>query len=197
MTPESQAFTDAEAQTPGSAFGRPCVAGLNVAAAGRYLSALLLVVLLAGAGTIRAADADGLTRGTAAYSRGDYVRAVKELSPLARRGNAQAMALLGFMYEHGFGAPQFYDAAADLYARAAAQGNPFAQSMLGLMYDKGHGVAQNVVLAYKWLNLAAARAPKRQREVYLRFRDAVASKMSPGQIAEGQWLASTWTPERW
>jgi hypothetical protein len=31
----------------------------------------------------------------------------------------------------------------------------------------------------------------------LRFRDAVASKMSPGQIAEGQWLASTWTPERW
>jgi uncharacterized protein len=197
MTPESQAFTDAEQQKQGPGFVGACFAGLNVAALRRYTSATLLVMLLVAAGTIRVAHADGLTRGTAAYSKGDYVRAVKELSPLARRGNAQAMALLGFMYEHGFGAPQFYDAAADLYARAAAQGNPFAQSMLGLMYDKGHGVAQNVVLAYKWLDLAAARAPKREREVYLRFRDAVASKMSPGQIAEGQWLASTWTPERW
>jgi TPR repeat protein len=172
------------------------VARLNAAGVRRPISAVLLVILAFGTGPIRPAKADGLTRGTAAYSRGDYVRAVNELTPLARRGNAKALAVLGFMYEHGFGAPQVYDAAADLYARAAAQGNPFAQSMLGLMYDKGHGVAQNVVLAYKWLDLAAARAPKREREVYLRFRDAVASKMSPDQIAEGQWLASNWTPER-
>jgi TPR repeat protein len=77
------------------------------------------------------------------------------------------------------------------------QGNPFAQSMLGLMYDKGHGVPQDFVLAYKWLILAAAHASPRERDAYLRLRNAVASKMSPAEIAKGQWLALNWTPERW
>ncbi len=56
--------------------------------------------------------------------------------------------MLGYMYEHGYGAPQFYDAAADLYMQAAAQGNPFAQGMLGLMYDKGQGVQQTSFCLY-------------------------------------------------
>ena len=72
--------------------------------------------------------------------------------------------LLGFMYENGFGVPQAYDAAADLYRSAAAQGDPFAQSRLGLIYDKGHGVPQDVILSYKWLDLAAASATKRERD---------------------------------
>jgi len=55
-------------------------------------------------------------------------------------------------------------------------------------------VRQDFVLAYKWLNLAAARAPKRQRDYFLRLRNAVASKMSPAQISEGQRLALLWVP---
>jgi TPR repeat protein len=165
----------------------------TVATARRCLSAVLLFVLL-GIGTTQAAHADALARGTAAYYRGDYIRAARELSPLAQRGNARALALLGFLYEHGFGAPQAYDAAADLYCQAAIQGNPFAQAMLGLMYDKGHGVPQDFVLAYKWLNLAAAHSYGHERDAYARFRDAVASKMSTNEIVEGQWLALNWTP---
>jgi TPR repeat protein len=160
----------------------------------RRLSAILLAVVF-GTTATQIAYADALARGTAAYARADYNRAVRELSPLAQRGNARALALLGFMYEHGFGAPQAYNAAADLYAQAAVQGNPFGQAMLGLMYDKGHGVPQDVILAYKWLNLAAAHASGRQREVYLRLRNAVASKMSAGQIVEGQQLALDWRPQ--
>lgn len=114
----------------------------------------------------------------------------------AGRGNARALGRLGFRYEHGFGVPQNYDAAADLYCRGAEQGDPFAQAMLGLMYDKGHGVPQDFVLAYKWLNLAAARAGGRQRDVYLRFRDAVASKLSRNEIAVGQQLSLSWMPGR-
>jgi TPR repeat protein len=167
-----------------------------VASLRRCLSALPLVVSI-GIGATSIAHADALTRGTAAYSRGDYIRAARELSPLAQRGNARALGMLGFLYENGFGVPQAYDAAADLYTRAAVQGNPFAQSMLGLMYDKGHGVPQDFVLAYKWLILAAAHASTRERDAYLRFRDAVASKMSPAEIAKGQWLALNWQPERW
>jgi len=53
-------------------------------------------------------------------------------------------------------------------------------------------VGRDVVLAYKWLNLAAASAPVRDRENYLKVRNAVASKMSLDQIAQGQWLAVNW-----
>jgi len=162
----------------------------------RSFSAAVLTLLF-GAAATQIAYADALTRGTAAYSRGDYVRAVRELSPLARRGNARALALLGFMYEHGFGEPQAYAVAADLYIQAAIRGNASAQGMLGLMYDKGHGVPQNFVLAYKWLNLAAAHASGRERDVYLRLRDAVASKKSTDEIIEGQRLALNWRSARW
>jgi TPR repeat protein len=166
---------------------------LAVMALRRWLSAMPLALLL-GIGAAPIAHADALTRGTAAYSRGDYIRAVRELSPLAQRGNPRALGLLGFFYENGFGEPQAYDAAADLYTQGAVQGNPFAQAMLGLLYDKGHGVTEDFVLAYKWLNLAAARARGRERDTYLRFRDAVASKMSKDEIVEGQRLALYWTP---
>jgi uncharacterized protein len=103
---------------------------------------------------------------------------------------------LGFRYENGFGVPQNYVAAADLYRRAAEQGDAFAQSRLGLSYDKGHGVRQDFILAYKWLDLAAARASRRERDFYLRLRDAVASKLSRDGIIEGQRLALTWAAAR-
>jgi TPR repeat protein len=158
----------------------------------RGRAAAMLLALTVSASAVSAAHADALGRATAAYNHRDYVRAARELSILAAQGNARAQGLLGFMYEHGFGAPRAYDAAADLYAQGAAQGDPFAQAMLGLMYDKGHGVPRDVILAYKWLNLAAARARGREREAYARFRDAVASKMSPDEIAVGQRLALNW-----
>jgi TPR repeat protein len=161
-----------------------------------HLVAAILVVIIFCCTQMHPARANALTRASAAYARGDFVGAVNLLTPLALRGDANAQAFLGFMYENGFGAPQAYDAAADLYIQAAIRGNPFAQSMLGLMYDKGHGVPQDFILAYKWLNLAAAHAQKREREYYLRLRNAVASKMSPDQIVEGQRLALLWAPGR-
>jgi hypothetical protein len=172
----------------------PGRAAIRALAPRTLLWALLAIALLTP--TTCVARADSVSRGSAAFHRGDYARALRELSPPAERGNARALGLLGFMYEHGFGVPQAYDAAADLYGRGAFQGDPFAQAMLGLMYDKGHGVPNNLVLAYKWLNLAAARTGGRQRDVYLRFRDAVASKLSSNEIAAGQQFASRWVPGR-
>ena len=158
-----------------------------------------LFVLLAAAflaATTSIASGNSASPGRATFHRGDHARAARELSPSAKRGNARVLGRLGFRYEHGFGVPQNYDAAADLYCRGAELGDPFAQAMLGLMYDKGHGVPQDFVLAYKWLNLAAARAGGRQREAYLRFRDAVASKLSRNEIDAGQQLALGWVPGR-
>lgn len=159
---------------------------------------MAIALAICAATAVPPARADALARANAAYAHGDYLRAVNLLTPLALRGHAEAQALLGYMYERGFGAPQAYDAAADLYTRAAVRGVPFAQAMLGLMYDKGHGVPQDFIQAYRWLNLAAARAqPHRERDYYLRLRNAVASKMSPEQIAVGQQLALAWAPGRW
>jgi TPR repeat protein len=163
----------------------------------RLRPTILLFICLLAAGMLRPAHADALGRATAAFSRGDYINSANALAPLALRGNARAQARLGFLYENGFGVPQSYDAAADLYLRAAAQGDAFGQSRLGLIYDKGHGVPQDFVLSYKWLDLAAARATRRERDYYIRLRNAVASKMSPGQIADGQRLALIWAPGRW
>jgi TPR repeat protein len=196
MMHTSKVLTDATEQMPRSTSARPRPGILNAAAVRRAASAILLVILF-GAGTMRCAFADGLTRGTSAYVRGDYVRAVRELTAAASRGNARAQGRLGFMYENGFGVPQNYAAAADLYRSAAAQGDTFAQSRLGLSYDKGHGVPQSAILSYKWLDLAAAKAPSRQRDFYRRLRDAVASKMSSDQIVEGQRLALMWAQGRW
>jgi TPR repeat protein len=107
-------------------------------------------------------------------------------------GSAHAIGRLGFRYENGFGVPQNYIAAADLYRRAAELGDAFAQSRLGLSYDRGHGVPKDVILSYKWLDLAAARASRREHDFYQRLRDAVASKMSLEQVTEGQRLALMW-----
>jgi uncharacterized protein len=169
------------------------VRGAGLAKALRQCLSAVSAIVLIGIGAAPVAHADALAQGTAAYSRGDYVRAAQELSPLAQRGNAKALGLIGFLYEHGFGEPQNYDAAADFYTRGAVQGNPFAQAMLGLMYDKGHGVPLDVIYAYKWLNLAAARTQGHDQETFAKLRDAVASKMSKDEIAEGQRLALNWT----
>jgi TPR repeat protein len=114
---------------------------------------------------------------------GEFIRYRGDGEPIVlARGNARALGRLGFRYENGFGVPQNYVAAADLYRQAAELGDTFAQCRLGLSYDKGHGVRQDFILAYKWLDLAAAKAPPRERDFYLRLREAVASKMSLAQV---------------
>lgn len=156
---------------------------------------LLLAATLgvAAAATVSTAtNADTLASGRAAYARRDYVRAAARLVPLAERGDAEAQMMLGFMHATGQGVPQSYDMAAFWYCRAAERGNTTAQHLLGLAYDKGQGVPLDEVQAYKWLNVAAAHAPRTNRDYYQRLRDAVASKMTRGQIAAGQWLAMEW-----
>jgi TPR repeat protein len=153
---------------------------------------MLLVAATVGLAAPSISYADALVSARAAYTRADYVGAARLLLPLAQRGNAAAQALLGFMYANGQGVPQGYEVATYWYERAAQQGDTTAQYLLGLMYDKGFGVPLDEVTAHMWLNLAAAHAPQRVRDYYQRLRDAVASKMTSGQITEAQWRAQEW-----
>jgi TPR repeat protein len=153
-----------------------------------------LILGLSATSAVKAADAV-IDMGTIA-GFGDPATALKRIGPMARRGNAHAEALLGYMYEHGLGVPQSWPAAVDYYLLAAEQGDATGQYLLGLMYDKGFGVSRDLVQAYKWLNLAASHGPKNNREYFLRLRDAVASKMTRAQLDLGQQLALEWSMER-
>jgi len=160
------------------------------------ISRLILAGIIFGLGTIPPAEAQSPVERRVPINHGDYVAAARRTIPLAQRGDPRAQAMLGFMYANGHGVPQSYDVAVDWYLKAAEQGEPTGQYLLGLAYDKGFGVSPNVIFAYKWLNLAAAHAPARNRETFLRMRDAVATKMTLSQRELGQQLSIDFIPQR-
>ncbi len=134
----------------------------------------------------------GWDEAMAAYQRGDYATALREIRPLAEQGGANAQLLLGSMYDNGRGIPQDYTEAVKWYRKAAEQGNARAQRALGIMYRYGYGVAKDFVLAHMWYNLAAAQGNFGSGWE----RGVVAMKMSPAQISEAQKLAREWKPKK-
>ncbi|MFZ2094355.1 MAG: hypothetical protein WAU99_21680 [Pseudolabrys sp.] len=83
-----------------------------------------------------------------------------------------------------------YATAVRLNRPLAEQGNANAQYNLGTFYDNGLGVLQDKVRAYMWFSLSAAQG----REGAAAFRDLIARRMTPAQIAEAQKLAREWKP---
>jgi hypothetical protein len=160
----------------------------------RTVGVMVVSGVLAALLSFSAAQASQLRSGLAAFARRDYVHAASLLVQPAQAGNAEAQAAMCFLHTYGRGVPQSFPAAAYWCHRAAEQGSPQGQYMLGLLYSKGHGVPENYVLAYKWLNLAASRAVGPKQDFSFRIRDAVASKMSPHQVAVGQAMSLAWQP---
>jgi len=101
--------------------------------------------------------------------------------------------LVAQLYRDARGVPQSYAEAASWYRKAAERGFAPAQDGLASLYIKGHGVIQDFVLAYMWLNLAAASTGD---ESVIGRRDALAALMSPDQVAEAQKMTREWKPVR-
>jgi hypothetical protein len=80
----------------------------------------------------------------------------------------------------------------------AEQGNALAQLGLGVMYANGQGVPQDYVRAHMWFNIAAAAAGASDVSVRdaIKWRDLVAARMTPAQIAEARRLAREWKPTK-
>ncbi len=159
----------------------------------RILAGVLLSLMLTGG-----AAAGPLEDGIAAAKRGDYATALRLLRPLAEQGHARAQFNLGVAYANGRGVPQDHAEAVKWYRLAAEQGYALAQLNLGALYANGQGVPQDSVQAHMWFYLAASRfsapeAPYRDQAV--KYRDIVASKMTPAQIAEAQRLVREWKPK--
>ena len=125
----------------------------------------------------------------------NYAEALKWFRKAANQGYDNAQLDLGFLYAHGDGVPQDYIEAAKWYRKAAEQGNAGGQGDLGFLYAHGDGVPQDYVQAYLWLNLAVPQfTDKKDRDIAVKGRDWVASKMTRSQIAEAQRLTRAFAP---
>lgn len=108
----------------------------------------------------------------------------------AQQGDPQAQLFVGYLYETGQGVRQDYAEAVRWYRKAAEQGNTIAQAQLGNMYRLGKGVSQSYVMAYMWFDISARSGNANAKDL----RRAVASNMSPAEIAEAKRLSAEWRP---
>jgi len=115
-----------------------------------------------------------LQKGSEAYQKGDYAKALREWRPLAEQGDANAQSNLGQMYQHGRGVVQDYEEALKWFRKSAEQRGADGQYNLGQLYLQGHGVAQNYSEAFKWYRRSAeqghAKAQVALGEMYAKGR---------------------------
>ncbi|MDH4229903.1 MAG: sel1 repeat family protein [Nitrospirota bacterium] len=139
-----------------------------------------------------------LADGQGAYQNHDYATAERLLGPLAEGGSADAQLTIGAMYLTGKGVTQDPAEALRWFQRAADQGLADARSLLGFMYASGRGAPQDSVRAYVWYSLAAGSFPEsaaESRNAAMAGRDAIATKMTPAQIAQAQKMVREWRPK--
>lgn len=95
----------------------------------------------------------GMEAGVLAFENEDFDVAARELAPLAKAGNAQAMTYMGHIEEE-------QDKPAEAlvwYLKAAQKGFAEAQTALGRLYDAGEGVERDEDKALAWYAKAAAQ----------------------------------------
>ena len=159
---------------------------------GDYATALGLLRPLADQGNAKAQTNLGFMYATGQGVTRDDAQALFWYRKAADQGNAGAQFSLGLIYANGQGVTRDYAAAVLWYRKAAEQGDADAQTNLGLMYAVGQGVPKDYVQAHMWLNLAASNS---ETKAAAEYRDTVAKKMTPAQIAEAQKLAREWKPK--
>jgi len=87
---------------------------------------MLAAQILGSAGAVAGPWEDGM----AAYSRGDYVPAIRVFRAMAEQGNAKAQSVLGVMYRRGQGVSRSPVRAFLWFSRAAARGDAKAKAEL-------------------------------------------------------------------
>ena len=142
---------------------------------------------------VHASASAGFAEGANAYNAKNYSLALKEITPLAKAGQADAQHLLGLMYYMGRGVPRDYKEAMVWHRKAALQGKADAQYVLGAMYYTGNAVPQDQKEAVTWFRKAAEQGhPDAQQTLGLMYRFHVAGLPQDVVIAYMLWnLAAT------
>jgi TPR repeat protein len=130
----------------------------------------------------------GFPEGASAYNARNYAQALKEITPLARAGNAEAQHLLGLMYYMGRGVTRDYKQAFQWHLKAAQQGKADAQYVVGAMYYTGNAVPQDQKHAVTWFRKAAEQGHgEAQHALGLMYRYHVAGVPGDPVIAYMLW----------
>jgi TPR repeat protein len=147
----------------------------------------LLVAITLALGLHGAAMA-GFAEGATAYNARNYDLALKEITPLAKAGHADAQHLLGLMYYMGRGVQRDYKQAMVWHRKAASQGKADAQYVVGAMYYTGNSVPQDQKQAVSWFRKAAEQGHAEAQHVLgLMYRYHVAGMPQDVVIAYMLW----------
>lgn len=148
---EAAAEGETEAETP----------AIPAEAEELYAKALDSIKTLADAGNIKAKKAlgDYYFGGYAGIAQ-DYAKALELYTEAGEKGDADAQAQVGFIYQYGCGVDPDYEKAMEWNNRAAQQGNAQGQAQIGWLYQQGLGVTQNLDEAGRWYTRAADQGNK-------------------------------------
>jgi hypothetical protein len=126
----------------------------------------------------------------------DPAKAAEWYEKAVAQGHNSAQYNLGLLYAHGEGVPRDDTKAASLFRMAAKQGNTSAQSSLGMMLVE-ELIPSDDTAAFMWLELAASGFSPTEAEWRnnASYRDKVAARMTPDQIAEAKRLVRDWLPK--
>lgn len=147
----------------------------------RKIFMLALVAMSAGAQA-------SVQTGIDAYGAENFPAALKELKPLAEKGDAKALYMLGIMYENGQGVKQDYEQALSLFNKSSEQGYDQAMLHLAEMYKSGRGTQVDLVQAHKWFNLAGSRGNEFARH----SMETVEARLTPQQVEQAKTQAKEW-----
>jgi len=118
----------------------------------------------------------------------DHREAVRWYRMAATQRHVSAFYRLCVLSDIGRGMPQDYQEALRWCRLAADRGHGQAMFLIATYYAKARGVPKDIVQAYQWYNLAAANG----HEEGAKWRDRLATHMTPTQIAQAQFLARNW-----
>lgn len=126
-----------------------------------YAKALDSIKTLADAGNVKAKKAlgDYYFGGYAGVAQ-DYAKALELYTEAGEKGDADAQAQVGYIYQYGCGIDPDYEKAMEWNNRAAQQGNAQGQAQIGWLYQQGLGVTQNLDEAGRWYTRAADQGNK-------------------------------------
>jgi TPR repeat protein len=99
---------------------------------------------------------DDFEEGVAAFRGGDHTLARRAFAAAAADGHADAQAMLGYLFEAGFGGPRDLSEAATSYRAAAGQGHAAAAFNLAALLER-EGNEQDLVEARAWYLVALRR----------------------------------------
>ena len=127
------------------------------------------------------------------YRKGDGVaknaqEAARWYRKAAEQDNMLAQYNLGWMYDSGEGVPQNLIEAIKWYRKAAEQGDKYAPFNLGVMYYTRDGAPKDFVKTHFWFDIGILNGNPKAKK----WRDKIAKRMSPEQIADAQRLVDEW-----